>query len=131
MKINTKFNIGDKVYVIRHVENKRLVNCTLCKGSGVVNIYNAKREIECPDCEGVGGEYKFVDHKWIMENYFAEEILNIIARVSINNTTQIDYFLRLIIAGGLINKDRSENDLFPTEKEAQTECDKRNKNNKD
>ena len=56
MIIDTIYNLGQKVKYKRrrYVEIKCL--CEFCGGSGLAKDYKG-REVECPDCEGVGYHY--------------------------------------------------------------------------
>jgi hypothetical protein len=51
MKIETKFNLGQWVWVVstRHMRQKR-VECPTCKGLGTVTILENGNPIGCPEC---------------------------------------------------------------------------------
>ena len=54
MKIETKFNIGDKVeYKIGVRNGRELVPCTFCDGSGKISGYDNSVSF-CPVCNGRG-----------------------------------------------------------------------------
>lgn len=54
MKIESKYNIGDKVRFIRERRGEVWHDCEFCGGSGEAIDYMG-RTVECPDCEGSGG----------------------------------------------------------------------------
>ena len=50
MKIETKFNIGDKVYPIEKVNDIETTTCDVCSGTGKVKIENSDLKAICPLC---------------------------------------------------------------------------------
>lgn len=54
MKIESKYNLGDKVKFIRERGKEVWHDCEFCGGSGEAIDY-AGRTVDCPDCEGSGG----------------------------------------------------------------------------
>ena len=59
MKIETKFNLGQHVWVVstRHMRQKR-VECPTCKGLGTVTILETGSPIDCPKCYMCGRIFK-------------------------------------------------------------------------
>ena len=57
MVINTRYNLGDKVwYSIGSRETKMISECEYCKGVGKLPLLNGD-EIQCPRCHGNKGEF--------------------------------------------------------------------------
>lgn len=54
MRIETKFNIGDKVWAIHYYDCKKYVPCDSCNGEGGANIPDTKIRVECKMCDGTG-----------------------------------------------------------------------------
>lgn len=49
-KYETKFSIGDVVYVRQEVKEYVRKTCDLCSGTSKVTLNNTAREVRCPDC---------------------------------------------------------------------------------
>ena len=114
MEIRTKFNIGDKVWVIdsRKVEDI----CPICEGKGYVIIKN--ENFRCPKCNA----YRKINER---NEYFIEGQIKITdIRVWCLYEPEIRYFDDKYSKEGIMV---FEKNCFATEAEAQAECDKRNK----
>lgn len=56
MIFESKYNIGDKVYVIQLTRESTFTPCDLCKGEGSAHlIENPSWDVTCPKCEGEKG----------------------------------------------------------------------------
>ncbi|MEN6623835.1 MAG: hypothetical protein ABFD50_20080 [Smithella sp.] len=110
MKIETMFNVGDKVFAIYKGAIGESTTCDECNGSGVIQLKNA---YECPACKGRGykKEKTFVPTEEV-------RIVFIITKTG-EETSSIGYYMN---SGAIF----SESDCFPTISIAQAECDRRN-----
>lgn len=50
MQIETRFNVGDEVYVCKNKSKKEKELCKTCDGTGVVTIKD--KMFDCPECHG-------------------------------------------------------------------------------
>jgi hypothetical protein len=116
MQIETKFNIGDEIFVIDHHRKSIFINCEICNGIGIVKIKN--KEYECPECKGKKGIIKYKDEFFVI-NEPVIILETIIMRQNI-----------IKIYSDSLDDVVYETDCFSTEEEAIEECVKRNKNKK-
>ena len=119
MKIETKFNVGDVVFVCRNDSTYEKEPCKICEGIGVISIKN--ETFSCPKCHG----NKFTCTK--MVNKFTTEkrtIKKVIVSGSENNGTMQTYIRYETKTHG--NRDRSvadyKNIMFTTKEEAEYRC---------
>lgn len=119
MKIETKFNVGDVVYVCRNDSTYEKESCKICEGTGVISI--KAETFSCPKCHG----NKFTCTKRV--NKFTPEkriIRKVIVSVSENNGTIQTYIRYETKTHG--NRDRSvadyKNIMFYTKEEAEYRC---------
>jgi hypothetical protein len=131
MTIKTKFSLEDRVFVIQKFGNNEFVSCQCCEGTG--GIVTEKGKFTCNECHGSGGKYEWVGDKWkiaykntkigkvYIEMYYEkyyEENPNY-------RNNGIKYMVTATgIGSGSIWYER---DVFKTERQAQLECDRRNK----
>ena len=122
MIIKTKFSIGDKVYFIGY-ETKQVKNtCNVCKGSGKIEIEN--ETFNCPKCHGRKYTIETEKQKWrIVESVYKIGLVRPTIRVDGKDKTEYMMIETGIGSGSIYYED----DLFKSIKEAQKECDKRNK----
>lgn len=122
MEIKTKYDLGQLVYVITYVQDKEWVVCTTCEGKKV-SINGAT--FTCPKCHNTGGDFRYTGKKFIVYNS------STIGKIDIdrfekkkNGDDRTTYMLYAtgVGSGTMWN----ECDLWPTEEEAQAECDRRN-----
>jgi len=137
MKIETKFNINDKVYSIKQERRKEWQPCVVCVSKGEVMLGD-KQWRPCPECYGKKGKYVYFDLEWQVLNPVTigkveAEVQNItpddefahIGHFEEGKTVQQNEYMAYEtgIGSGTIWK---EDILFASLEEAQTECDKRN-----
>lgn len=118
MKIETKYDLGEKVYAIARMFQKEYSKCKLCGGTGEINengIY-----ITCCYCEGSGKHLEKVTHDWDVKSGLITEL--IISRLR-DNTLKIIY----VIDDELKCIDRH---IFTSYHEAKQACDKGNNEEK-
>ena len=115
MNIKTKFNIGDKVYPIEYSDIYPEVKCTFCDGNGNIEVKghdNNIKEISCPTCHGLGDLVRVGVKQWHVLAPFNIETITFAID---DNIAYIEY------------DSIDEEDLFTTKKQAQAECNRRNK----
>lgn len=119
MKIETKFNVGDEVYVCKNNSTYEKETCRVCEGTGVISI--KAETFCCPKCHG----NKFTCTKKI--NRFLPEkrtIRKVIVSVSENNGNMQAYIRYKTKIHG--SRDRSiadyKNIVFATKEEAEYRC---------
>jgi len=128
MEINTKFNFGDTVYPIsyKQEEIKKYNNCPICNDTGKVEL---KGELyTCPNCHGRTYEIKRGEIEW-----YTYYLSGVIGKINIDfydekyddEESTITYMIDSTgIGSGTL---WMEDNLFLSEKEAQEECDRRNR----
>lgn len=119
MKIETKFNVGDEVYVCRNNSTYEKEPCKICEGTGFISIKS--ETFCCPKCHGD----KFTCTKRV--NRFLPEkrtIRKVIVSVSENDGTIQTYTSYKTKTHG--NRDRRvadyKNIMFATKEEAVYRC---------
>lgn len=131
MKIKTKYNLGDVVCPITKSGYSKFIKCETCNGIGSVTIKESDKNLQCPTCYGRRGEDKYVYDKWqpcidSMSDIGKISTEEYAPRYSRENRTLCMISNTGVGSGTCWN----ENDLFGTIEEAQTECDKRNEEEK-
>lgn len=119
MQINTKFNIGQELYVCTDIAAKQN-QCSICHGYGKVTI--KYESFICPKCQGASAHQQ--------KEYKPEKIRihKIRASASTNNIgVKYSYFDE---TGKRRNIAESKNLLFTTQGEAQARCNELNEENK-
>lgn len=119
MKIETKFNVGDVVYVCINDSTYEKEACRVCEGTGVISI--KAETFCCPKCHGD----KFTCTKMV-NRFFAEKrtIRKVIVSVSEKNENMQVYIRYKTKTHG--SRDRSiadyKNIVFATKEEAEYRC---------
>lgn len=136
MKFESKFNIGDKVYLIRNKAERRFVECKACAGSGKLDGKDGIK-YDCSLCHGRCGNYEYGNIKWVVEihNLTIGKIdisftcsTGIEGMIGNNYKSQKEYKERYMceetgIGNGAVYDFEY---LFKSEEDAQEECDRRN-----
>jgi hypothetical protein len=118
MIIETKFDVGDKVYILNKTFKYDKTTCTVCSGNKTIETTNGLT-LECPECHGNG--YKQIS-KPIYAAWNEQAIIKHLTYQTWeynNNQVQYDIDITDLI--------KYEHKLFKTKQEAQLECDKFNK----
>lgn len=136
MDIKTKFNLGDRIFIIHESYQDKEIKCTTCKGSSFVQISNTNRKIQCSDCfngivrKRLPIKYHIINNglplkigKITVEKY-RETYLN---KKNTSNKNKIYYMCDETGVGS--GTCWNEDICFKTKEEAQLECDKRNDKN--
>lgn len=119
MKIETKFNVGDIVYVCKNNSSFEKEQCKICDGAGIITLKG--KSFCCPQCNG----NKFTRTKKV--RWFIPErrtIRKVITSVSENNGNIQIYTRYETKTHG--NRDRCvaeyKNIMFSTKEEAEYRC---------
>jgi len=123
MEIKTKLSIGDDIFVIQ--ENIKTVKkvCEVCNGEKNIILYDKK--YECPECRGHGIKIEYGSRSWMVAETKYTSKKDKIKRIDIEVTEakiKTAYF-----PWGTSGNYFYEEDCFVTLKEAQAECERRNK----
>ena len=113
MKYETKFYIGDEVFVVKYGLLRLIVQCKVCEKTGTVELKDKK--FACPSCDGTGNAGKWINNYYILTFGKVEKII-----IEDDKRIKISYVLDS--TGSRWN----QRDCFPSRKEAQEFCDKRN-----
>lgn len=124
MEIKTKLSIGDKIFVIWRNTNTIQKTCSVCNGSK--NVFLNDKEYECPECYGDGYKTIYEPQCWRVADGDIIPVSNSKVRKInvevIKKKVDITYY-----PWGESGNYFHEKDCFATLKEAENECDKRNK----
>lgn len=128
MKIETKFDIGDKIIEILSTTFTKRESCPVCNGTGNIFIKNYGEQC-CPKCYGKGYEQIYGQEAWRIadadDNYgefYSRPIGRIEIKIEGKRSPNIEVYYMRKNTGNKVN----ENNCFQTKEEAQKECDKRN-----
>jgi len=99
MKIDTKFNLGQKVWVMVPdiIRSTKLVKCSACEGKGKV-ILKDERSYICPNCQGSGKiavqEYKHsYSQRFIMGISIYKQEVNCVGAMEVKPMVIVGYEL--------------------------------------
>ena len=131
MRIETKYSLGDKVWKINQAMPKVWEPCTFCEGherpqstladpTEIVGLDGKKRC--CPDCMGYGGQNNRLELEWRVTGELTIGLVEY--RFRKGETKESYMCIETGVGGGSIHY---VDTLYPSEKEAQAECDERNK----
>jgi hypothetical protein len=137
MKLETKYDLNQKVWLIRLQKERKFIECTACYGSGKVTLGDDKSRT-CPVCYGNRGNYRYLDNKWQLisemtigqiqhkiENIKSDGLFDNIGEYKEGNTKEeIKYMAYETGVGSGTLYD--EENLFPSIEEAEKECEIRN-----
>ena len=129
MNIETKYSLGDKIWVITRNRPRVWIRCEFCEGHEREQARLAPdtkitgrdgTTKTCPSCHGRGGSNKYLETAWMVGDRLTIGQL----RVKRTSTDQQEEYTDAKEFGGRIYYVR---DLWPTKKEAHAECGRRNK----
>ena len=92
MNINTKFKVGDQVFIIKQKTESYHNECGTCGGTGKVHIRETGAELDCPSCNGKGFDLGFDT------NYYKEEA--IVNKILTRTTDQGTEIIFSLLVGG-------------------------------
>lgn len=125
MKYETRFNLGDQVYIIASVYTTRKARCVTCESTGNVTI--VCEQFTCPKCKGTCTQEVYAGHKYIVCEEGKIGSIRIEQRGKYGNLpsyTDIIYMLSPSGSGTLYQ----ENNVFASRQEAEKACEHRNMN---
>lgn len=119
MQINTKFCVGDVVYVCKNNSTKELETCKICDGKGAITVKD--ESFCCPKCHGGKFTYTKKVKKFKPEKRIIKRV--IVSITENNGNTQIHEKYDCETSSG---KNRSvalyRNIMFDTLEEAEARC---------
>jgi len=119
MKIETKYDINQKIWVTTGKPHKYTKQCEDCNGAGYIFVINGNEQEkrECRKCEGAGKiRTNYIHYKPIQS--FIDNI-----EVRINNDSAIKFYYNL----GDGSYERDESEIFLTKQDAIKHCESLNK----
>lgn len=127
MTVETKFDLGQSVYIIHESCGNKQVDCKPCSGKG--GIFNDDVYFQCSKCYGSGKVTKHESFGWRVV-YEKAKVGKI--NIELTHPKYKEYSKRrihyMVDATGVGSGSLwSEDNIFSTLEEAQQECDKRNK----
>ena len=137
MKLETAFNLGQRVHAIHQEHAQKFIPCKQCNGVGEVEVDGAT--YGCNSCYGRKGSDKYVGMQWVVNvtgevgkvqtsieySPNPDEMFNNVNRLSNKTDTETQYMLceTGVGSGSVYYEER----VFGEESEAESECNKRNK----
>ena len=131
MNIETKYSLGDKVWLITRNRPKVWIRCEFCEGyekeqaslaphTKVTGLDGSEKT--CPSCHGRGGHTKYLEKAWMV----GDRLTIGQVRVKLSDIENEEEYMAVEtgIGGGYIYRARN---LWPTKKQAHAECGRRNK----
>lgn len=117
MRIETKFGIGDKVFVVSCFAKEENVTCAMCKGDKHITVNGI--EAECPHCHGRGWELKTEVPKYQIQ-FINATVGQVMVTVRAKQAPECTYMLKETgVGSGTI---WHEDALFHSEAEALAAC---------
>ena len=114
--MKNKYNIGDILVLIGRDHYKISKNCPICDGDGILSTSSGKT-VNCTQCKGSGIVYKDDTKFTIIKDNYAVDVI----RCGYDTILYANYFDFEDSTDWEL-----EDDLFFTKEGAQAECDKRN-----
>lgn len=124
MIIETKYNIGDCVYHVMYTQKQIKKPCPSCNSKGRINL--KKQKFNCPDCYGRGTKESYSKRQWMFDVPLTIGSIRYDSARSDETTTYMCN--ETGVGSGSIYH---EEDLFLTKEEAEVECAKRSKLDKE
>jgi anaerobic selenocysteine-containing dehydrogenase len=139
MLLNTKFSLGERVYIIGTTSETTKINCPFCAGKGKIEVTSTDgavtKIISCPICYGQG-----ITTHYAPPQYNIIRSAGLVPPFTIGRVTAEWTATAQDLASPPLKKTQymcyetgvgsgtcwAEEDLFRTEEEAQKECTKRN-----
>lgn len=110
--INTKYRIGDKVYIIEKAD--QIHECHICEGKGKIDYKD--KEMKCPECMGKGFFVNTKSINAISENEW------VVKEIKIKIESDGSILLRYKITDGTRSLNRAEENVFMTKDDAINRC---------
>ena len=142
MKFESKYNFGDRPFEIVTTPEKVFEKCTFCGGGGRICGVDGT-DTRCPECWGKGGKTKHINKGWRVNGRRTVGEIRIKHRCKSNGQDPDSMFSNYGpqeeiyeeeymcnetgIGSGSVHKVET---LWPTEEEAQAECDRLNEETK-
>ena len=127
--VATKFELGQKAFLIRQDQKQVRVGCGFCLEGGWVVGANLERRL-CPECRGQKYHMEYLDSAWCVVGEFTLGLVQLrvfdpeLCPNQRGESHEESYMaLETGVGSGSVYYAK---DLFPTEQEARAECMKRN-----
>ena len=119
--MESKYNLNDRIFTISNYRRTEQVQCPDCEGKGFL-ISQVNREVGCPGCYGRTTVTAVVCDGWNV----SDKVITV-GRIcmTIRNDDREEEYMCYETGIGSGTSYRIRN-IFPTEEEAQAECDRRN-----
>lgn len=117
MKIETKFNVGDAVYVCRNDSTYEEEQCKICEGTG--NVILKGKSFCCPECQGNKFTYTKKVRRFTPEIRTIRKVIVSISNSNGNIQVHTRYETKLNHHGSIAEY---RNIMFATEEEAEYRC---------
>ena len=131
MRLMATYDLGNKVWLIRQTKPKIWTPCTFCGGSKEYIDYYVKDGTKvigkdgtaqrCPQCNGHGGINIYLEKGWHVQG---ELTVGQVTMMKSGSEQEERYMCHETGIGS--GSFYYVKDLYPTQEEAQSECDKRN-----
>lgn len=122
----TKFNMGDRVWIVSHHSFQRIVRCKPCGNTGKIVI--AGEELICPKCSGRSTHAQYAGEK-----HYVAEFDTVVGKITVEHEQsrwrdgppiQVKYMVEATGVGSGTVWD--EERLFASLEDAQHHCDQKN-----
>ena len=117
MKIETKFNVGDVVYVCKNNSTYEEERCKICEGTGNVTLKG--KPFCCPECKGNKFTYTKKVTKFIPEKRTIRKVVVSVSNNNGNIQTHTRYETKSNRHGSIAEY---RNIMFATKEEAEYRC---------
>lgn len=129
MNYTTKFDIGQKVWIVNSETFYKIIKCKLCTETGKMQI--GEEEFVCPKCKGQSAHSQYAGSRSYISYHSPSKIGKIEIEVyhdeyihEEQRGVHVKYMLEATgVGSGTVH---SEEELFTTMEEAQEACDKAN-----
>ena len=126
MFLSSKFDLGQRVYLVRNIRDTKWHVCQTCDGSGMIYVKN--EQFSCPSCHGSRGRY-IDDPKTVCSVSQMSLTIGMVraeARSEFVYSKGRDVTYMCLETGVGSGSVYYECDLFATLDEAKAECQRRN-----
>lgn len=117
MKIETKFNIGDVVYVCKNNSTYEKEQCNICEGKGVITLKG--KLFCCPGCHGDKFTHTKKEISYIPEKRTIRKIISLVSENNGNIRIHTRYETK---PEGCGNIEEDRNTIFTTKEEVEDRC---------
>ena len=117
MKIETKFNVGDIVYVCKSNSISEKEQCKTCDGAGIITLKS--KSFCCPECHGNKFTYAKKVKDFIPEKRTIKKVITSVSENNANIQIYVRYETKANRQGSIAEY---KNIMFATKEEAEDRC---------